>query len=222
MSASALPRALAAPDRITLVSGLPRSGTSLLMQLLGAAGLDLAHDDVRAPDADNPRGYFELDDARRIRRNPEFLAACRGRVLKLVAPLALELDPAIATRTIFVERDLGEVLASQQVMLARRGEPWRSEAEPALRRAFEGVLARCRERFAASADSPVLFVDHGALIRSPSREIDRIVEFLVATSGAQAGSRRAPGQASIGEGFAATLAAMRAVVDPALYRQRAR
>lgn len=210
--------ALGAPDAITIVSGLPRSGTSLLMQMLEAAGLELARDGARGPDADNPRGYHELEAVKRIGADAGFLADCRGRVVKIVAPLVLRIPDAHRFRVVFVERAVDEVLASQRAMLARRGEagePGRDEA--AIARAFEGALARSRAGLAARPAVPVLFVDHAELIARPAAAVDRIVAFLV-----QTGAEPVP-EARLPEALAAlakTRTAMARVVDPTLHRQR--
>lgn len=212
---------LDAPDRVTIVSGLPRAGTSLLMQLLEAAGLSLARDDERSADPDNPRGYHELAAVKRIRSDASFVASCRGRVVKIVAPLLTELpdvDPRRdAHRVLFVERGLEEVLASQRVMLARRGEAVPIGEDAALARAFEGALARARAWLVARPSIDVLFVDHEALVARPAQAVERILAFLART-----GSDRIPDAAfpaALAE-LAAVRSAMERVVDPTLHRQR--
>lgn len=202
-----------AADRVTVVSGLPRSGTSLLMQVLEAAGLSIARDESRARDADNPRGYYELAAAKRIRSDARFLAGCRGSVVKLVAPLLLELPPQPACRVLFMERDLGEVLASQRAMLARQGKPDSAAEDHALARAFESTLARCRAWLAREAGPSTLFVPHRALIESPAESIARLARFLEATGGGKPGPAGAVASSRARE-------AMARVVDPTLYRQR--
>lgn len=204
---------LAAPERITVVSGLPRAGTSLLMQLLEAAGLAIARDEARAADEDNPRGYLELSAVKAIRRDVAFLADCRGRVVKIVAPLLLELPADHAYRVLFVERDPSELLASQRAMLQRAGQRVPSDAEPALARAFAATVARCRAWLAERPAIDCLFVPHRRLLLDPRAELERIADFLERTA-ARAG---AP------EPVAARrerLAAMASVIDPTLYRQR--
>lgn len=210
-----------AVDRITIVSGLPRAGTSLTMQLLVASGLEAATDELRPADPDNPLGYFELAAVRRIRDDAGFLAACRGRVVKIVAPLLFALPPGLPARVLFVERDLAEVMASQRAMLARRpadgSETGRAPvAEPdeaALLRGFEAVVARAHAWGAALDAPPMLFVSHRALLVDSRREIERIADFLAQTGrGASDPSGRAR--------RAAACAAMEAVVDPGLHRQR--
>lgn len=213
MSIALRPAPLAAPERITVVSGLPRAGTSLLMQLLEAAGLELARDDARAPDADNPRGYAELAAVKGIRRDASFLAGCRGRVVKIVAPLLTALPAVHAYRAVFVERDLAEVIASQRTMLQRTGHAAPPEGEPALVRAFEATLARTRAWLAARPAIDVLFIDHRRLIEAPRPTVELLADFLRRTSADPARSESEAARQ-------ARLAAMGAVIDPALYRQR--
>jgi hypothetical protein len=210
----ASPFALA--DRATIVSGLPRSGTSLLMQILEAAGLLLARDDARPPDPDNPRGYHELAAVKRLRRDAGFLVACRGRVVKIVAPLLMDVPVASIGRVLFVERDLDEVLASQRTMLARRGEALGPTDEAALRRAFPASLDATRAWLARSGAPPVLFVEHRRLIEAPGESVARIAQFLERTAGgASAAADAAP--PAVRE---RCVRAMAAVVDAALHRQR--
>ena len=203
----------AAPDRVTIVSGLPRSGTSLLMQMLEAAGLPIAQDEARPCDPDNPRGYYELSAAKRLPSDARFLEGCRGRVVKLVTPLLLELPPQPACRVLFLERDLGEILASQRAMLERQGKSVSAANDPELARAFESGLARCRAWLARESGPPTLFVAHRALVESSGESVSRIVRFLEAT----AEGSRAPDHAVA---VARAQTAMARVVDPALYRQR--
>ncbi len=208
---------LSAPTRITVVSGLPRSGTSLVMQILEAAGLPMAVDAARPPDPDNPKGYFELAAVTRIRRDASFLEACVGRVVKIVAPLLIELPARYAYRVVFVERDLGEVLASQRAMLERRGDvslaASAGAADQAVAQAFRSALDRCRAWLERSPSIPALTVDHRELTDSPSDSVARIARFLAETGG------EAPGPDPVWA-TANTRAAMLRVVDPSLYHSR--
>lgn len=219
----------AAPGRITVVSGLPRAGTSLAMQILAAAGLEIAQDGVRAPDPDNPRGYFELEAVKGIRRDARFLEGCRGRVVKIVAPLLLALPPHFAYRVLFVERDLAEILASQRRLLESQGSDEDPKAmasdgstDEVLARGFTGALDRCRAWLARAPEIPVLFVDHRALLESTSESMSRIAQFLEQTGD---GARKPASYAS-SSSAAATPASERAraamirAVDPSLYRVR--
>ena len=105
---------------ITIVSGLPRSGTSMMTQMLEAAGFEIASDGRRVADPDNPRGYYELDAVKRLRQDTSCLAAAVGRAVKIVALLLPALSRDYDYRVIFVERELDEVLASQRAMLDRQ------------------------------------------------------------------------------------------------------
>ncbi len=222
----------AAPTRITVVSGLPRSGTSLAVQILAAAGLEIAQDGVRPPDPDNPRGYFELEAVKAIRRDARFLEGCRGRVVKIVAPLLMELPRHFAYRVLFVERDLAEILASQRRLLERQrvqGSPVDYESDvafsgvsdEALAQAFRGALDRCRAWLALRPEIPVLFVDHRALLESTGDVVSRIVSFLEQTGqsgeGAQTTASSSPSSSAAAE---RRHEAMIRAVDPSLYRAR--
>ena len=101
---------------VIIVSGLPRSGTSMVMQMLEAGGLPCATDGERAADEDNPRGYFEVERVKTLSNgvDPTWLAGCRGQVIKVISSLLQSLPTHLNYRVIFVTRDLGEVLASQR------------------------------------------------------------------------------------------------------------
>ncbi len=108
-------------QEVVVVSGLPRSGTSMMMQMLEAGGMPLLTDGVRTADEDNPRGYFELEDVKRLGRDRGWLSKARGKAVKIVAQLLPSLDSNEAYRIIFMERPLTEVIDSQQAMLDRLG-----------------------------------------------------------------------------------------------------
>ena len=109
---------------IIVVSGVPRSGTSMLMGMLGEGGVELLTDGLRSADKDNPKGYFELERVKDLAREPDkrWLCQARGRGIKVVSTLLRELPSTHNYKVVLVRRDLDEVLASQARMLARRGE----------------------------------------------------------------------------------------------------
>lgn len=106
---------------IAIVSGLPRSGTSLMMQMLQAGGHPILCDDQRAADEHNPRGYLEYDKVRRLRSDNTWLAEADGKAVKVVSLLLYHLPAGFEYRILFVRRDLDEVMRSQERMLATRG-----------------------------------------------------------------------------------------------------
>jgi hypothetical protein len=184
---------------VTIVTGIPRSGTSLLLQMLAAGGQPVLTDGVRGADADNPNGYFEYEPAKRLARDASWLPLAAGRAIKLVPTLLPELPPGLGYRVLLVRRALDEVLVSQRVMLARRGGVPVAAEEARLRAAFEAQLARLEAWLAARAELAWLALDHAALLAEPEAVAGRVSAFL---------------------GGGLDVAAMARCVDPALYRQR--
>jgi hypothetical protein len=168
-------------DRIAVVSGLPRSGTSLVMQMLAAGGIAPLCDGVRAPDADNPRGYFEHERVRSLARDTSVVAQARGRALKVVVPLLDHLPPGEDYRVLLVERSLDEVVTSQDRMLARRAEPGAVDPPEIARERLLQLLARqlqqARARL-AQRGIPFLAVRHAQLIGDASACAREIARFL--------------------------------------------
>ncbi len=110
-----------AKDFITIVSGLPRSGTSLLMQMLKAGGMDVLIDEQRIADNDNPRGYLEYEPVKYMRSNADWMPLAAGKAVKVIHALLPNLPSEFNYKVVFVNRDISEVVASQAKMLARAG-----------------------------------------------------------------------------------------------------
>jgi hypothetical protein len=185
---------------VTIVTGLPRSGTSMMMQMLAAGGMPVLTDNARAPDADNPRGYLEFEPAKRTARDARWIAGAAGKAVKLVHVLLPDLPPGCEYRVLFMHRDIGEVLASQRAMLDRLQRSGADMTPARLAEAFSKQLKRSRDWIARQAHVFVLDVHYRRVIESPATEAQRINEFL---------------------GGALDEANMAAAVDPILYRQRA-
>ena len=122
---------------ITVIAGLPRSGTSMVMKMLSDAGLPVLSDGVREADADNPRRYFEYEATKRLGRDASWLEHAVGKGVKIVIQLLPHLPSAYRYRIIVIERDLHEVLESQRTMLARHGATGARLPPEQLSRAFE-------------------------------------------------------------------------------------
>lgn len=183
---------------ITVVSGLPRSGTSLLMQMLHAGGYPILCDEQRAPDADNPRGYFELEKIKSLERDASWIGTAEGKAIKVVSPLLRSLPGGHEYRVIFMRRELGEVLASQDRMLERRGQP--KGPDPTLMRShFQRHLDTVTAWLGTQHHIRVLYVDYTNVLSDPPAAAQAIASFLET---------------------AVDTAQMAASVDPALYRQR--
>ena len=136
--------AAASRNRLIVVTGLPRSGTSMLMQMLAAGGVGVLSDGLRAADEDNPRGYLEFEPVKNLLKDSKWLFEARGKAVKIVAPLLAALPPGLPCRVILCERDLDEVLDSQERMLARRNQPL--AATPERRRMLKDEYARTLSR----------------------------------------------------------------------------
>lgn len=106
-------------EEIIVVSGLPRSGTSLMMQMLDRGGIEIMTDHLRTADIDNPKGYYEFEDVKKVKQNADWLPSARGKALKAVSQLLYDLPPTEDYRVIFMRRDLDEMLRSQEKMLLR-------------------------------------------------------------------------------------------------------
>jgi hypothetical protein len=184
---------------LTIVSGLPRSGTSLMMQMLQAGGLPALTDGARPADESNPRGYFEFEPVRRLRTDRSWLPQARGHATKVIHLLLPELpvDGSFDYRVVFMRRPLEEVLASQRAMLHREGKP---SADPTLlRRAFETQLAQVQSWLTAQSCITVLPMEYHRVLREPASVAEELRGFL----------RRDLDAAD-----------MVRVVDPTLYRER--
>jgi hypothetical protein len=182
---------------IIVVSGLPRSGTSLMMQMLHSGGVEVVTDDIRSADEDNPRGYYELEKVKSIRADASWLPGVRGRALKMVSQLLYDLPPSEEYRVIFMERDLEEVLVSQEKMLQRLGRSAAPRAE--MKRSYELHLQRLHEWLSHQPNIEVLRVSYNDLIEQPERQTNRVGAFL---------------------GGHANAAGMVRTVDRSLYRNR--
>ena len=161
-------------NEIIVASGLPRAGTSLLMQIIGSLGFEMVTDEKRQADDHNPRGYYEYSPVKALCRDNSFLPECRGKAIKIVAPLLSCLDPELAYRIIFIERDLEEIMASQYRMLNKV----RDAHYEAIMKVFENDLIRFRQHLGQLPYCHVLYVQHRGLILNPRNTVMQIGEFL--------------------------------------------
>ena len=187
------------PNFITVVSGLPRSGTSMMMQALEAGGISPLTDDQRTADEDNPRGYYELERVKRIRNDDSFLDKAEGKAVKLIHLLITRLPARHNFRVLFMQRDIDEVLASQSKMLERSGNKGASVAPDALKKIFTKQLAETITWLQQQPNIQLLEVDYKGMIDEPAGTIAGIDEFL---------------------GGEMNVEAMAAAIDPSLYRNR--
>ena len=176
-----LPKKITSPlvETITIVSGLPRSGTSMMMQMLDAGGLAPLVDDHRPADANNEKGYFEDARAKGLHQDASWLPEARGKAVKIVAQLLAHLpaDPANSYGVIFMLRDLNEVVASQKDLLAAQGKEGAQIPDSLLKHTYITQLQQIR-KILAIRRIPALYVEHGETLRDPATTSARINAFL--------------------------------------------
>ena len=163
---------------ITVVSGLPRSGTSLMMQMLVAGGLPALTDGLRAADENNPKGYFEWEPAKKLKQDPKAIAAGEGKVVKIISALLPQLPDGHEYRVLFMLRPLEEVVASQNKMLERLGRAVPNTPMNSVIAAFEKHLRDIENWLSTKPDLRVLWVQHAEVLKNAEAEAFRIAEFV--------------------------------------------
>ncbi len=184
---------------ITIVSGLPRSGTSMMMKMLEAGGMPVVADHIRTADEDNPKGYYEFERVKQIEKDKEWLPAARGKVVKLISELLRHLPGDYQYRVVFMRRKIEETLASQKQMLIRRGQPTDVISNAKLAELFQRHLERTFAWLAEQPNFAVLYVEYADVLQNAKEQAARINEFL---------------------GNTLNVEKMIGVVDQTLYRQR--
>ncbi len=190
-----------AGDPLVVVSGLPRSGTSMMMGMLEAGGLEVFTDGRRGADVDNPKGYYELERIKDLEKETDksYVAQGRGKALKVISFLIKELPDDNDYRVIFMRRDLDEVLASQGKMIARLGTADASAGDEAMKEAYRNDIVRTRLLCRKRPNFELLEVHYAETVSDPVATARRVNAFL---------------------GGRLDEAAMRAAVDASLYRNR--
>jgi hypothetical protein len=186
---------------IVVVSGLPRSGTSMAMKMLQAGGLPILTDDARPADDSNPGGYFEFEPVKQLDKAGDlaWLRNARGKGVKVISWLVTWLPESYDYRVIFMQRDLDEVIASQNAMLLQRGEPKGIEDPDSMRQIYGRHLDQVRRFLEDRSCFTTLTVNYAEVVERPSAEAKRLAGFL---------HRRLD------------VERMAAAVDPRLYRKR--
>ena len=186
-------------DFVTVVTGLPRSGTSMMMKMLESGGMPVLIDHIRTADEDNPKGYYEFERVKQIETDQAWLADAGGKAVKMVAALLKHLPTNYRYRIIFMQRSIGEVLASQREMLRRRGEPADNLSDEEMAGMFAKHVEKIQSWLAQQHNMQVLYVQYRDVIENPAEQARLINEFL---------------------GNILDVAHMGETVDGTLYRQR--
>ena len=199
--ALASPRLLNRHSMITIVSGLPRSGTSLMMQMLAAGGMSILSDGERQADLDNPRGYFEWERIKQLPKEPDCIVEAEGKVVKVISQLLLALPAGHDYRVIFMQRPLAEVLASQDQMLHRRGTFDPRVDTSTLVKGFQNHLYEVNTWLNNRPNLKVMRLHYHHVLSGPKEIAEKLAQFLE---------------------FPLDLEATVRQVDGKLYRQRAK
>ncbi len=187
------------PPPIIVVSGLPRSGTSMMMKMLEAGGIAPVQDGVRTADDDNPRGYYEFERVKQLEQGDgAWLPEARGKAVKVISSLLMQLPDDYEYKVLFMQRDVDEVLASQGKMLVNRDEAKATE-DAMLKTYYRKHLLQAFKWTARKPNVDVLDVPYRQMVEAPLTLLPRINTFL---------------------GGKLNVDAMAAVVDPQLYRNR--
>ena len=180
-AAKAAEEAAIEPCEFTIVSGLPRSGTSLMMQMLRAGGMELMHDGKREADEDNLEGYWEWEEIKSLKKKPRLIEQADGKVIKVISALLPQLPPRHQYRIIFMHRPVEEVVASQWKMLERSNQVPRSEKEHLIQTQqthLEQTLAQLRQR----KDVQLLEIDYPEMVANPQSQLPALTDFLGETA----------------------------------------
>ncbi len=184
---------------VTIVSGLPRSGTSMMMQALEAGGVEAVTDKIRTADEDNLRGYYEFEPVKKTKDDASWVAGAVGKVVKMVYMLLHDLPDGFEYRVVFMQREISETLASQKKMLERSRRKGAALTDEQMAGAFRKQLAKFDGWVTGKSCFKILRVNYRDMIDEPMATSEKISEFL---------------------GGGLDVEAMARVVDPGLYRNR--
>ena len=184
---------------ITIVSGLPRSGTSMTMKMLEAGGIPPLTDKIREADSDNPKGYYEFERAKKLREgDTAWIPEAEGKAVKVIGALLMHMPSDYEYRVLFMRREMSEILSSQAKMLENRGEENKVDDET-MTALFAKHVRQVEDWMNSQSNLQYIDVDYNAMLADPVPQVKKINHFL---------------------GGKLDEAAMLAVVDPQLYRQR--
>ncbi len=162
---------------ITVVSGLPRSGTSMMMQMLHTGGLPCITDELREADISNPKGYFEFEKVKGLRTDNSWLPEAKGKAIKIISHLLPYLPPELDYKIVFMERNLDEVLASQRKMLENQGLSGGDPSDKRLSQIFAKQLYQVKKMLDDRQIS-TLFVDYRDVLEDPAEISAKLQAFL--------------------------------------------
>ncbi|MFC1739359.1 sulfotransferase family protein [Planctomycetota bacterium] len=165
-------------DFVTVVSGLPRSGTSMMMQALEAGGMPVLTDHIRAGDEDNPRGYYEFELVKKTKTDASWVSDAVGKAVKMVYRLLYDLPEDYEYRVIFMRRNIDEIMLSQKIMLERTGKKGANISSEELAELFKRDLEKVDKWIAEQNNFSIISVNYKEMVESPLTQCQRVNEFL--------------------------------------------
>ena len=186
-------------EEIVIVSGLPRSGTSLMMKMLHAGGIDPMTDDIREADIDNPKGYYEFERVKKLPDDTGWMDDARGKAVKVLAELIKHLPSDRKYRIVFMMRNIEEIIASQKKMMIRRGEDPDAVSEQEMAQLLRRYLKSLKLHINSRENMEVLYISYNDIMNDPAEPVNEIMEFF---------------------GGSLDREAMMNSIDPSLYRNR--
>ena len=165
-------------DPIIVVSGLPRSGTSMMMQMLEAGGIDVFTDNERAADENNPKGYYEHEAVKRLANDKKWLPKAKNKVVKIISHLLVHLPEKYNYKIVFMERDINEVIQSQHKMLVKLGKAKANTYPAGLNMTFKENVEKIKIWAKKHHNVDILTINHKDIINNPTAEAGKIKTFL--------------------------------------------
>jgi len=167
-------------DYIAVVSGLPRSGTSMMMKMLEAGGMPIMTDNVRPADENNPKGYYEFERVKKLKDGDvAWVESAHGKVIKVISALLKHLPLDFHYKIIFMRRDMDEILASQKKMLEVMGQSNNGVTDEQLASIYQKHLAKIEAWLARQTNLDVIYINYNTLLKDPTEYMTQVQAFLM-------------------------------------------
>ena len=164
---------------IIIVSGLPRSGTSMMMKMLESTGLEILTDNLRTADDNNPKGYYEFERVKELKAGDfDWLSEARGKVVKVISALLEYLPNQYQYKIIFMRRNMDEILSSQRQMLVRDGKKDDEVSDAKLAELYEKHLRGIEAWLEQQPNVSTLYVSYNQTLLDPEPKLNQINQFL--------------------------------------------
>jgi len=166
-------------DNIIVVSGLPRSGTSMMMKMLDAGGQEILTDNLREADANNPNGYYEFERVKQLTDGDfAWISEAGGKVVKIVTGLIMNLPQGYNYKVIFMQRAMKEVLSSQKKMLGRLGKEDDKVEDEKMKKIYQQHLKDVNAWISKQPNIEVVYVNYNTMLSNPLDSLRKVIDFL--------------------------------------------